>query len=161
MDCPHSIYKLMLECWSIEPQNRPTFQQLYQFFNESKESKDTPHVEHQELSWIIWPQVVVVVCVTLRKYLSHLHVDLCATVVDFISISMTLKLLKTFFHTLQVVWHRYVRTSDSAHSSIASTSRPRHNSKFRGFSDDHETKVGYSGGSFYFIPSAISVTWTG
>ena len=43
----------------------------------------------------------------------------------------------------------------------ACTSRPRHNLKFRGFSDDHEATVGYSGGSFYFIPSAISVTWTG
>ena len=44
-DCPRSIYKLMLECWSLEAQARPTFGQLYTFFNESEESRDIPHRE--------------------------------------------------------------------------------------------------------------------
>ena len=44
-DCPLSIYKLMLDCWSLEPQGRPTFLQLYKFFNESEESRDIPHRE--------------------------------------------------------------------------------------------------------------------
>ena len=78
---------------------------------------------------------------------------------------MTLKSLKTFFHTLSsvavdIMTGGYVPATPPTLKSRARVVRAIIQ-KFRGFSDDHEAKVGYSGGSFYFIPSAISVTWTG
>ncbi len=39
-NCPHSIYDLMLTCWSLEPASRPTFARLHQAFSENPEYND-------------------------------------------------------------------------------------------------------------------------
>ncbi len=39
-NCPHSIYELMLTCWSLEPASRPTFARLHQAFSENPEYND-------------------------------------------------------------------------------------------------------------------------
>ena len=38
--CPDSIYKLMQDCWSMEPADRPTFVKLHQAFSENPEHRD-------------------------------------------------------------------------------------------------------------------------
>jgi tyrosine-protein kinase len=38
--CPDTTYELMLSCWSLEPENRPTFLALYTTFLESAEYGD-------------------------------------------------------------------------------------------------------------------------
>ena len=53
----------MLECWSLDAQPRPTFQQLYRFFNESEENRDIPHRElyqnPADLKWSHWSNHVI------------------------------------------------------------------------------------------------------
>lgn len=31
--CPEHVYKLMLKCWDLKPENRPTFQELHNIFS--------------------------------------------------------------------------------------------------------------------------------
>ena len=33
-ECPESLYDMMLKCWDKIPENRPTFQYLYDFFDD-------------------------------------------------------------------------------------------------------------------------------
>jgi fyn-related kinase len=34
INCPQPIYEMMLQCWSKEPQARPTFAYLYTFLDD-------------------------------------------------------------------------------------------------------------------------------
>ena len=38
--CPKAVYHLMLSCWSLEPADRPSFEQLHQAFYEDPEYSD-------------------------------------------------------------------------------------------------------------------------
>lgn len=36
-DCPEEVYSIMRDCWAYEPQDRPTFSQLFEVFSEHPE----------------------------------------------------------------------------------------------------------------------------
>lgn len=38
--CPDNIYKIMLSCWHTSPNNRPTFDYLFDFFDNYCESAE-------------------------------------------------------------------------------------------------------------------------
>ena len=44
-NCPDVIYNLMLGCWSLEANNRPTFKKLHAVFMNSPEYQGMPHKE--------------------------------------------------------------------------------------------------------------------
>ena len=54
-DCPSEIYELMKECWSMDPQNRPTFSELYDrighFLQLATVSDDDQKLQYDTLSY--------------------------------------------------------------------------------------------------------------
>jgi len=41
--CPAKLYDVMLQCWQIEPNDRPSFDELHQFFNQYCAELDAPY----------------------------------------------------------------------------------------------------------------------
>jgi len=40
VECPSSIYKIMMSCWSLEPNNRPSFADLHRAFTTEADYND-------------------------------------------------------------------------------------------------------------------------
>lgn len=55
--CPDSIYKLMLSCWSLEPNTRPTFADLHKAFSNPEHKDISSHRELYQSHGDLWPVI--------------------------------------------------------------------------------------------------------
>jgi len=59
LGCPDSIYQLMRSCWSLEPNNRPTFANLHKAFSENPEHRDiSSHRDLYQNPGDLWPMEI-------------------------------------------------------------------------------------------------------
>ena len=45
-DCPDSLYDTICKCWNRQPEERPTFRHLYDFFDDFLVSVEPSYREH-------------------------------------------------------------------------------------------------------------------
>ena len=43
--CPDDVYKIMKRCWDANPENRPTFEHLFNYFDDYECVKESGYLE--------------------------------------------------------------------------------------------------------------------